>query len=60
MNPEITLICRECGLEVVGHDCTTDSLTGKVTIRVQPCQTCGDTEWRHGYNAAKVDSEDDY
>ena len=60
MNPEIQLICRDCGLDVVGHDRTTDPLTGKVTIRVQPCQHCVDAEWRYGYNAALVDSENDY
>jgi C4-type Zn-finger protein len=58
MNAEIQLICRDCGLELREHNRTTDPLTGKVTIRVHPCQACMDGEWDDGYDAARNDLED--
>ena len=56
MSVEIQLICR--GTELQEHNRTTDPLTGKVTIRVHPCQACMDGEWHDGYEAARDDLED--
>ena len=55
MNPEIQLVCRKCGSELLEHYHMTDPLTDKVTVRVHPCQVCMDGKWHDGYEAAQDD-----
>lgn len=53
MNPEIQLICRDCGDKLRESTRKMDQLSGTLIIKVYPCQYCLDVEWEDGYEEGK-------